>query len=186
MNKFKLYIFAVFISAVSLLNTAFATPKLETVPYVNLEKYLGTWYEIAKIPTFFQKKCLASKAEYSIGKKGHLQVKNTCNLVKEPTKSESAKGRARVMDKTSNAKLRVSFSPILPKFFEGDYWIIKLEEEDSQYNLVVVGHPTYKYLWVLARNPEISSFQYEEVLDFISSVGYDLTKIVKSPTWVNN
>ena len=149
------------------------TKPLEVVPNVDLQRYLGTWYEIATIPQRFQKGCVGVTAEYSLRKNGDIQVVNTC--LKETLDGEvrRARGKARVVDKTTNAKLKVSF--FWP--FWGAYWVIGL---DVDYQWAIVGHPDRTYLWILSRSPQMDDALYGELLKVIGDKGYDLTKIKKT------
>lgn len=146
-------------------------PPLQTVDDVDLERYLGSWYEIARLPHRFQEGCVASKATYSFRNDGLIDVYNECRKggVEGPLKS--VKGKARVVDTTSNAKLEVSF--FWP--FWGDYWIIDL---DPDYQWAVVGHPSRKYLWILSRTETLSSDIFEGIKQRLERQGYDLISLV--------
>jgi apolipoprotein D and lipocalin family protein len=151
-----------------------ATAKpLEVVPRVDLQRYLGTWYEIATIPQRFEKGCVGVTAEYLLGKGGDIQVVNTCREGALDGKVRTARGRARVVDKTTNAKLKVTF--FWP--FSGPYWIIGLDEN---YKWAIVGHPDRTYLWILSRSPQMDDALYDELLKSIADKGYDLRKIKKT------
>jgi apolipoprotein D and lipocalin family protein len=158
--------------AVTMASAAKSTP-LGVVPRVDLQRYLGTWYEIATIPQRFQKGCVGVTAEYSLRPNGDVQVVNTC--IKETLDGEvrTARGKARVVDKTTNAKLKVSF--FWP--FWGAYWIIGL---DADYQWAIVGHPSRKYLWILSRTPQIDDALYGALLQLIADKGYDLARIMKT------
>ena len=146
---------------------------LETVPYVDLQRYLGTWYEIATIPQRFQKGCVGVTAEYSLSKNGDIQVVNTCTKEVLDGEVRRARGKARVVDRTTNATLKVSF--FWP--FWGAYWIIGL---DADYKWAIVGHPDRTYLWILDRSPQMDHALYGELLALVADKGYDLTKIKKT------
>ena len=150
-----------------------AKKPLEAVAHVDLQRYLGKWYEIATIPQRFQKGCVGVMAEYTLRKKGDIQVVNTCLEGTLDGKLRQARGKARVVDKATNAKLKVSF--FWP--FWGAYWIIGLDEE---YQWAVVGHPSRKYLWILCRTPLMDETTYAQLLGSIVDMGYDLTEIVKT------
>ncbi len=152
---------------------------LEVVPYVDLQKYLGTWYEIATIPQRFQKGCVGVTAEYSLRKNGDIQVVNTCLQETLDGEARTARGKARVVDRTTNAKLKVCF--FWP--FWGAYWIIGL---DVDYGWAIVGHPDRTYLWILSRSPQMDETLYGDLLKLIADKGYDLTKIKKTlqPGWM--
>ena len=146
---------------------------LEVVPFVDVNRYLGTWYEIATIPARFQKNCVAVTATYSLRKDGNISVLNQCRKDSLTGKEKSVKGKAWVVDKKTNAKLKVQF--FWP--FRGDYWIIEL---DSNYQYAVVGHPSRKYLWILSRTPKMDDALYQELIQKISQKGYDIGRIKKT------
>ena len=149
----------------------FITPSfsVETVPYVDLSRYLGTWYEIASYPAFFQRGCVATKATYSSREDGKIAVLNECrkNTLDGPLKS--ANGIATVVDTESNAKLKVRFF-----IFSGDYWVIDL---DDDYQWAVVSTPTQKYLWILSRQKTLEPAVLNGILDRLKENGFDLTKL---------
>ncbi|RAI89961.1 lipocalin family protein [Algoriphagus yeomjeoni] len=145
---------------------------LETVPYVDLEKYAGEWYEIASFPQFFQKGCTCTKATYTPNEDGTIHVENSCNLpAKGKTKTSTAK--AFVEDGSGNAKLKVQF--FWP--FKGKYWIIDLAKD---YSYAVVGHPNRDYLWILSRTQEMDSATYDGILQRVKEKGFDLSKLEKT------
>ena len=146
---------------------------LKVVPHVVLERYLGTWYEIATIPQRFQKGCVGVTAEYSLRRDGDIQVVNTCVEGALDGKTRSVRGRARVVDRESNAKLKVTF--FWP--FWGSYWIIGLAED---YTWAIVGHPNRSYLWILSRSPQMEGALYRELLQLVADKGYDVTRIEKT------
>ena len=146
---------------------------LEVVSSVDINRYLGTWYEIARYPNRFQKNCLNSKAIYTMRNDGNINVVNQCSKIDEPGKIKEAKGKAWVVDKNTNAKLKVSF--FWP--FSGDYWIIQLSPD---YSYAVVGHPERKYLWILAREPVIDRELYAKVIQGISKQEYNPDKLIIS------
>ena len=146
---------------------------LETVNFVDINRYIGEWYEIARYEHRFQKGCVGSKATYSLRDDGKITVVNECFEKSFSDNIRSAKGKAWVVDKQSNAKLKVSF--FWP--FSGDYWVIDLGEN---YEYAVVGHPGRKYLWILSRTPEMDENVYNEILARLENQDYDTTKLFKS------
>ena len=149
-------------------------PPLETVADVDLQRYTGTWYEIARFPHRFQKDCYATRAVYTLREDGLIGVYNECRKGAADGPIKAVKGKARVVDKQTNAKLEVSF--FWP--FWGDYWIIDL---DPDYQWAVVGHPSRSYLWILSRQEKMEA----EVLDGIrlrlQQQGYNLSQLLISP-----
>jgi apolipoprotein D and lipocalin family protein len=146
---------------------------LEAVPFVDLSRYLGTWYEIAAIPQRFQKGCVGVTAEYSLRKNGDIEVVNTCIQDTLDGEVRRVRGKARVVDKATGAKLKVSF--FWP--FWGSYWIIGL---DADYQWAIVGHPNRNYLWILSRSPQMDDALYDKLLELIADKGYDLARIRKT------
>ncbi len=152
---------------------------MRTVDHVDLDRYVGTWYEIARLPNRFQKMCVGDvTAEYSLRDDGRIDVVNRC--VNKSGETKSAKGIARVVDETSRAKLEVRFAPAILSFLPmvwGDYWILDLAPD---YSHVVVGEPSRKYLWVLARKRALPVATYEEILALIRSQGYEPAKLIET------
>jgi apolipoprotein D and lipocalin family protein len=146
---------------------------LEVVPSVDVQRYLGTWYEIATIPQRFQKGCVGVTAHYSMRDDGDIDVVNVCRKDKLDGRVRSVRGKAWVADKSTNAKLKVRF--FWP--FSGDYWIIEL---DKDYQWAVVGHPGRSYLWILCRTPQMDPAVYDELLKRIAAKGYDLSRIKRT------
>lgn len=143
---------------------------LTTEAQVDLDRYLGRWYEIARFPNSFEKNCEGVTAEYARRDDGLISVVNTCRKSGVDGKAEVANGRARVVDADTNAKLEVSFfGP-----FWGDYWILDLDED---YSLSLVGEPQGRYLWVLARTPEISDEKRTSTLARLQALGYDTSAL---------
>ncbi len=145
-------------------------PSLVTVPHVDLARYSGTWYEIASYPQRFEKGCTGTTATYTLRADGTVEVVNRCARDSLNGRTTVARGRAKVVDKTSNAKLKVSF--FWP--FWGDYWIIDLGRD---YEYAVVGHPSRKYLWILSRTPTMAPEVYEGILERLRGQGYDTGRL---------
>ena len=142
--------------------------QLPVVPQVQLDKYIGKWYEITSFPQQFQKNCSCTEANYSVKKNGKIKVYNLCfNTQKQ--KWEDATGTASVVSNTNNAQLKIQF--FWP--FKGDYYIIALEKD---YSHVMVGGPNREYLWILSRtktgNPEI----IERYKKRATELGFDILR----------
>ena len=149
---------------------------LVTIPSLDIQRYLGTWYEIAKYPNWFQKKCVAdTRAEYKLQPGGSVQVINRCR--KDNGEFDEAIGEARQIGAATSPKLQVRFAPswlsLLP-FVWGDYWVIDLDEA---YELVAVSEPKREYLWVLSRTPIVSAASYEALLGRLKIQGFDLGRL---------
>lgn len=145
---------------------------LRAVDSVDLHRYSGTWYEVARYPNRFQRDCQSdTTAEYTLRADGKVQIVNSCR--QQDGKTKTARGTAKVADKATNAKLRVTF--FWP--FYGDYWVIGLNPD---YRYAIVGEPKRKYLWILSRTPEMDEGTYKEALERIRTAGYDPDKLVKT------
>jgi apolipoprotein D and lipocalin family protein len=156
-----------------------AVVQVVTVPAVDLQRYAGKWYEIARFPNSFQKKCLANvSAQYRARDDGAIDVINRCTV--EGNVVEQADGLARVIPGSNNSKLEVRFAPSWLSWFPlvwGDYWIIDL---DSDYSVVTIGTPSRDYLWILSRTPDLSTAQYEAAVNHATRQGFDTSKLVKT------
>lgn len=138
---------------------------------LNLQRYLGKWYEIARFPNRFEKGCVGVTAEYSMRDDGKVRVLNTCRQGALDGEVTQAEGQASVV---GPGKLSVTFVPWLP-FAKGDYWVLYV---DKNYSLAVVGEPKGKTGWVLARTPKISKSAYAKALKILEQNGYDTSKIM--------
>ncbi|HEY9177715.1 MAG TPA: lipocalin family protein [Flavipsychrobacter sp.] len=144
--------------------------ELETVPEVDVQRYMGKWYEIASFPQSFQKGCSCTVAEYELMDNGKVRVTNSCDA---KGKRKVAKGKAWVTEKSTNAKLKVSF--FWP--FSGKYWIIDLADD---YSYAVVGHPNRDYLWILSRTPQMDAQTYRQITERAKAKGFDITRLQKT------
>jgi apolipoprotein D and lipocalin family protein len=150
----------------------------ETVASVDLNRYLGTWYEIASIPNRFQRHCQGNTtAEYQRDQAGRLRVINSC--LADNGRVETAAGVARVVDGSGNAKLEVSFVSVLGwRPFWGDYWILDLAPD---YSYAIIGTPDYRYGWILSRMPAVSDDLRHQLNDRLRQVGYSKTEFQDTP-----
>jgi apolipoprotein D and lipocalin family protein len=158
-----------------------ATAAVRTVTSVDLNRYSGKWYEVARYPNRFQEQCVSdTTATYTLKEAGKLEVLNQC--VKKDGELNAAKGAAKIVDdKTSNAKLKVRFAPSFLSVFGfvwGDYWVIDL---GKNYEYSVVGDPDRKYLWILSREPSINDAAYREIIRRVEEQGFDPSKLIKTP-----
>jgi len=150
-------------------------PPLEVVAEVDLDRYLGRWYEVASFPQRFQRGCVASMATYGRRDDGLIGVVNECRDGSFQGELRRAEGVAWVADdEGSRAKLKVQF--FWP--FRGDYWIIDL---DPEYRYAAVGHPSRDYLWILSRTPTLDPETYRALLARLEAKGFDLTRLRLTP-----
>jgi apolipoprotein D and lipocalin family protein len=136
---------------------------METVKQVELNRYLGKWYQVAFIPNSFQSMCIAdTQAEYQLDD-NDVRVINRCRT--KDGSIEQANGIAKLVENSNNAKLRVSFF----RPFYGNYWVLDL---DPNYQWVLVGEPSRKYGWILSRTPQLDSTIQKSILDKAETLGY--------------
>jgi apolipoprotein D and lipocalin family protein len=141
------------------------------VPYVDLTRYVGFWYEIARYPTPFQANCASSTANYTARSDGTIGVLNTC-LAADGSVVSTIEGSASVVDPTTNAKLKVTF-PSVP--IPGDYWIIDL---GPNYEYAVVSDPLRLTLFILSRTPTLDQPTLDGILSRLVNQGYDPARLV--------
>lgn len=149
---------------------------MESVEAVDLERYAGRWYEVARFPVFFQEGCVGVTAEYSLREDGRVDVVNTCREETLDGEVRQAEGVARPVD-GSGARLKVRFFPLLP-FIEGDYWVIHLDEE---YRTAAIGVPSGTAGWILSRSPEIEPERLIEAKAALEAAGYELRWLERTP-----
>jgi len=156
-----------------------SVPELPTVTSVDLTRYQGTWYEIARLPAWFQKDCTRSKATYKLLESRGVAVRNEC--LTTTGKSKVAFGTASVVDKQTNAKLEVVFdnwfSRLFPFLTKGKYWILHL---DTEYQTVIVGTPDRKYLWIMARTPKLEGETYQELVRRAQALGFKTDRLIRA------
>ena len=146
----------------------------DAVASVDLNRYLGKWYEIARYPNSFERNCQGVTAEYSLREDGAIGVLNTCRTGTIDGKARTAEGRARIVEGSNNSKLRVKFAPSWVPFAEGDYWILHLEPD---YSAALVGSPSGKYLWILARETSLAPDTLTKIKARAEALGYDASKL---------
>jgi apolipoprotein D and lipocalin family protein len=150
---------------------------VRTVEAVDLSRYVGTWFEIARFPNRFQRRCVGDvRASYVRRSDGRIDVINRCRAA-DGTVTE-ARGIARVVDERTSAKLKVRFAPAVLSFLPmvwGDYWILGLA---ADYSWAVVGSPDRTYLWVLARTAQLPPEQFAAALATARANGFDVDRLV--------
>ena len=177
----------ILIAAILVLSSAFVhaadNPQpangLKSISALDVPRYMGTWYEIAKFPAWFQKKCVAdTRAEYTLLPSGLVEVINRCR--QESGEMKEAVGSARQIGNATSSKLEVRFAPAWLSFIPavwGDYWVIDL---DPAYQLVAVSEPKREYLWILSRSAKVDPAAYDALLARLSRQGFDLQRLEKT------
>ena len=152
---------------------------LPTVASVDLSRYAGTWYEIARLPMWFQRHCVDSKATYSSRPDGAVGVRNEC--VTDTGGLEQAEGVATVVDAKTNARLTVVFDNWFARLFgssrEGNYWILDL---DPEYRTAMVGTPDRRFLWILSRTPQLDEATYRRLVERAQQLGYPVSDLIRA------
>jgi apolipoprotein D and lipocalin family protein len=170
------------------LAAAMATPRLvssqaaavHTVPAVDLPRYMGDWFEIARYPNRFQAQCAGDvRVTYALRDDGRVDVTNRCR--RQTGELDVARGVARVIEGSGGARLKVRFAPgwlsWLPAVW-GDYWVIGL---DAGYQWAVVGHPDRDYLWILSRTTGLDDKALAEAEAAARAQGYELSRLQRTP-----
>ncbi|OQW34788.1 MAG: hypothetical protein A4E19_17890 [Nitrospira sp. SG-bin1] len=152
---------------------------LHTVASVDLARYAGTWYEIARLPMWFQRHCLDSKAVYTVRPDGKIGVHNEC--VTDSGTLDQADGIATVVDPNTNAKLAVTFDNFFARLVgpsrDGNYWILDL---DPEYQTALVGTPDRRYLWVLSRRPHLDEATYQRLVGKARQLGFPISDLIRA------
>lgn len=154
-------------------------PPLKPVKSLDVSRYLGRWYEIAKFPNRFQKQCASdTSADYTLLPDGHLRVLNQCRQA--DGEWQRAVGLAKQVGDAQSARLEVRFAPawlsFLP-FVWGDYWVVDL---DDKYELAAVSEPGRDYLWVLSRTPTVEDARYVALLSRLTAMGLDVSRLERT------
>jgi apolipoprotein D and lipocalin family protein len=154
--------------------------ELSVVDSVDLQRYSGTWYEIARLPNRFQKKCAGNvTATYALLDNGEIRVTNRCRT--QDGDSTEAVGLARRASPDEPvSKLKVRFAPSFLSFLPfvwGNYWILDLAQD---YSYVVIGEPNREYLWVLARTSTMDERTLQGILGRAKKQGYDLSALIRT------
>lgn len=155
-----------------------STKPLEVVPSIDLARYAGTWYEIARLPNSFQKKCVGDvTANYTLLDNGKFKVVNRCRC-EDGTFTEAEGAARKASSEGPNTKLEVRFAPAFLSFLPfvwGKYWIIDL---DDDYSYAVIGEPDREYLWILARSSKLDASILQNIFEKVKSNGYDIKNII--------
>ncbi len=149
-------------------------PPLKVVDSVDVQRYLGKWHEIARLPNSFQEDCYCTTAEYKLIDNETIRVINRCREESTNGEIDEASGKAFIVEGSNNAKLKVQF--FWP--FRGDYWIIELDQKD--YNYAVVGTPSREYLWILCRQPVMQDSLLNDLISSAKGKGFDTSKLIIS------
>ena len=175
----KIRCFAFTLMAVVFPMACMAQSQVKSIPEFDVSRYMGTWYEISKLPNWFQRKCVqGTQARYKVLGPTQIEVNNKCTTASG--EEIQAIGLARPNGSGRPAQLEVRFAPEwtawLPMVW-GAYWVLDL---DSDYQLAAVGDPSKSYLWILSRTPQVSAERYDAVLQRLNMMGFDITQLEKT------
>jgi len=165
-----IFLISLFVSGCKTQETMINTTTVRTL---DLDKYLGKWYEIARYDNSFERGLVGVTANYSMRDDGKIRVLNSGYKGSLQGTYKQSVGKAKIPNpKEEPGKLKVSFF----WFFYGDYYVLEL---DSNYQWAVVGSSTDKYLWILSRTPQISEELYQQLLQKIKARGYDTSSLIR-------
>lgn len=169
-------VFSVFSGCSPLAGKAVESSPLTPIASLDVRRYMGEWYEIAKYPNWFQSKCASeTSARYTLRADGTVEVVNRCR--RENGQWDEVAGTARQIGAADSPTLQVRFAPAwlswLPSVW-GNYWVIELDEA---YSLAAISEPTREYLWILARTPTVEAEAYRSLLRRLEEKGFDLSRI---------
>ena len=167
------YLFDLYHSVLSLFNSPDKKNPLKVVPTVSLERYAGTWYEIAKLPVSFEKDLKCITANYVLNPDKTIKVTNGGKKIQPPNEVKTSVGKARIPNPAEPTKLKVQF--FWP--FSGAYWIIALDED---YKYAMIGHPNRNYLWILSRHKTLEHSIYLKLLSQAEKQGFDISKVTQT------
>lgn len=155
---------------------------VKTAPKVDLQKYSGVWYEIARLPNKFQKDCASDvTATYTLSPDRTIKVLNRCREAgKSKPKEAEGVGRVAKEDNGSNSILEVRFAPAILSFVDGVWGDYRILELDEQYRYAVVGSNDRKYLWILSRSPTLSDDIYKQLLARAAAQGFNSGQVVRT------
>jgi len=152
---------------------------LQTVASVDLARYAGTWYEIARLPMWFQRHCINSKAIYTTRPDGTIGVHNEC--VTDTGGLDQVDGIATIVNTQTNAKLAVTFDNFFARLVgpsrDGNYWILDL---DPDYQTALVGTPDRRYLWMLSRSPHLDKATYQRIVGKAQQLGFPVSDFIRA------
>ena len=165
-------VYAIALGGILFLTSCSTTPPPQTVAAVDLQRYSGTWFEIARIPNRFQRRCAHTvTATYEPNPDGSIRVINSCR--DKNGEFEKIVGKATVVENSGNAKLKVTFGGL----FTGDYWILAL---DPNYQWALVGHPSRNFLWILSRQRHLPEKTIQAILARAAAQGYDVSRVART------
>lgn len=150
----------------------------QTVKHIDVERYMGVWYEIARFPVFFQRGLVAVTAQYSLEDDNRIRVKNRGLKRSFDGKVSSIEGYASIPDPESPTKLRIRFDPFPVRYFPADYWIVDLDED---YEYAVVSTPSRKTLWILSRTPSMDDLRYDAIVRRLAQRGFEVDRLERTP-----
>lgn len=170
--------FLLFSSLFSFLLLAESAQKIRPVSFVDLKRYTGTWYEIARLPNATETNCMRITTEYTLKQNGLLSILSRCT--KENGYARESQGKVRINNSPSNSMMSTNFVPHWLSWTGigwEDYWIIDI---DKNYQFAVISDPNKDYLWILSRKESIDKTIYEKIIDKLKNQHFDLSHLIVS------
>ena len=161
---------AIFLALASIVAGCNSSPPLDVAQNVDLKRFQGKWYEIAKLPRATQANCTGTTQYFTLKNDGSAELVNECHLGSLDGTTRGATANAKIPDASAPAKLSVDFGG----GFYGDYWIL---EVGDHYEYAVVGHPTRDYLWILSRTPKMDPATLQAAIDHAAAKKFDTSKL---------
>jgi apolipoprotein D and lipocalin family protein len=175
MRRLMILAVALLLAGCSSSGSQLAAP--QTVAQVDLQRYQGTWYELARLPMFFQRNCAQSEAQYRLQADATISVLNSCRTLEGELLEANGQAFAQQAGKTDKLWVRFDnwFSRLFPTITRGDYWVLYV---DDDYQVALVGNPNRQFLWLLSRTPQVSAKTRAQLLDIAHQRGYDTDALI--------
>lgn len=162
------------LAAIAIAGCASKGPEMKTVEQVDLDRFMGPWYVIANIPTFLEKEAYNAVETYSLNPDGTIATNFSFRKGGFDGDIKEYNPKAFVLDTDSNARWGMRF--VWP--IKADYRIVYLNDDYTQ---TVIGRQDRDYVWIMAREPEISDLEYDQLVEFVDSIGYDTSRLQRVP-----
>jgi apolipoprotein D and lipocalin family protein len=162
------------LAAIALAGCAGKGPEMKTVDHVDIDRFMGPWYVIANIPTFLEKEAYNAVETYRLNDDGTIATNFTFRKGGFDGKLKEYNPKAFILDEKSNALWGMRF--VWP--IKADYRIVYLDEDYTQ---TIIGRQDRDYVWIMARSPVISDEDYDRLIAFVASLGYDTSKLQRVP-----
>ncbi|MDR3509884.1 MAG: lipocalin family protein [Caulobacteraceae bacterium] len=165
-------IIAIFLALGALTSVAAATVPGPSSKPVDPKKYVGRWYEVARMPNKVQANCAAATSDWARQPDGQFQVIQTCHMGSATGSEKTWRGSGRIVDEVTNSKFRIGFFGGLVQM---DYWVL---DRGDDYSWCILTTPNPKFLWIMSRRPNLTPAQTTALIERARSMGYDVSKLI--------